>query len=401
MINTDIKALDEVLSRGVDELIGETELRKKLTGGTPIRLYNGIDPTSPHVHIGNMVSILKLRDFMELGHEVIFLVGSFTALIGDTSDKDGMRPQLTIDEIEENFTTYKEQASKILDFDKVKIMYNGEWLSNLKFADIVKTAQEFTLQPFIQRDLIKRRIDTNKPIGLHEVLYPIMQGYDSYHMDVDLEIGGAEQRFNMLAGRTLQKKWNKTEKAIMTTPYILGTDGRKMSKSWGNTINVDESPEDKYGKLMRVDDSVIVTYLTIGTRMPMSEINEIEKSLKAGENPIEAKKKLAFEITKLYDGEKHANTAATQFESTVQKGELPENMPEFSYKEEANAINIAKFLVDKGVIASTGEAKRIIKQGGFEIDGNKITDQNKEVTLKGEGSVVKVGKRNYVKVKPS
>ena len=387
--------INEVLTRGVEDVIVRQDLEKLLLSGKKIKVYLGIDPTSTRITLGNAVPLRKLRDFQNLGHEVIFLVGSFTALIGDTSDKDAMRKALTEKEIEANFKTYKKQAAKILDFSKAKIKYNGDWLGKLKFADIVKLAQNFTVQQMIERDMYQKRLADKKPIGLHEFLYPLMQGYDSVAMDVDLEIGGNDQLFNMLAGRTLMKIYKNKEKYVLTTALIEGLDGRKMSKSYGNTVDLTDEPSDMFGKLMSLKDELIIKYFELCTDMPMDEIKDIEQSIHAGANPREAKFKLATEIVKLYHGAKAAVKAGEEFNNIFQQHGKPDDMetvklPVANYK-------LQDLLVKLSLAPSKSEAQRLIEQGGVRIDDKVLSDWKASVAVK-KGMVVQVGKRKFVKI---
>ena len=386
--------VDELLTRGVEDIVPKKGLTEKLKSGKKIRVYLGIDPTSTQISLGNAVPLRKLRDFQNAGHEVIFLVGSFTALIGDTSDKDAMRKPMTPEEIEHNFHTYKEQAAKILDFDKAKIMYNGDWLSNLTFQNIVELAQQFTVQQMIERDMYQLRLKAGKPIGLHEFLYPLMQGYDSVHMEVDLEIGGNDQLFNMLAGRTLLKTYKNKEKFVLTTPLIEGLDGRKMSKSYGNTIDIMDEPSDMFGKVMSMTDDLIVKYLILCTDMKMKDIDEIDKGLKAGDNPRDAKMKLAREIVTLYHGKRAAQSAEDEFINVFKKGGVPDEIPEFELNGERNIIDLLELCK---LIDSRSDAKRVIQQGGVKINDKKVDDVNEVVKLE-KGMVIQVGKRRFAKI---
>ena len=386
--------LEELLTRGVDAVVPKEGLIEKLRKGEKIRVYLGIDPTSTQLHLGNAVPLRKLRDFMDAGHEVIFLVGSFTALIGDTSDKDAMRKPLIPEEIETNFHTYKEQASKILDFSRAKIMYNGDWLSKLNFRNIVELAQQFTVQQMIERDMYQLRLKEGKPIGLHEFLYPLMQGYDSVHMEVDLEVGGTDQLFNMLAGRTLLKAYKNKEKWVLTTPLIEGLDGRKMSKTYGNTVNINDEPNDMYGKIMSMTDDLIIRYMTLCTDMPLKEIDEVDKDLKAGGNPRDAKMRLAHEIVTLYHSKEHADLAEQEFINVFKKGGLPDEIPEFKMSGDRNIVDL---LESCKLIESRSEAKRVITQGGVKIDDKKVDDPNKTIHLK-KDMIIQVGKRKFAKI---
>lgn len=386
--------LTQLLTRGVQDVVPRKLLEDKLKTGKPLRVYVGFDPTSTRLHLGNAIPLRKLRDFQNAGHEVIFLVGSFTALIGDTSDKDAMRKPLTQSEIEQNFHTYKQQASKILDFERAQILYNGDWLSNLSFQNIVELAQNFTVQQMIERDMYQKRLTEGKPIGLHEFIYPLMQGYDSVHMEVDLEIGGNDQLFNMLAGRTLLKAYKNKEKAVLTTPLIEGTDGRKMSKSYNNVINITDEPNDMFGKLMSVKDELIIRYFSLCSDLPTKEIDEIDESLKAGENPRDAKVKLAREIVKLYHDSAAADQAEKDFFAVFQKGGLPQDMPEFKISGERNIVDLLELCK---LIETKSDGRRAIKQGGVKIDGKKVESHEEVIHLKG-GMVVQVGKRRFAKI---
>ena len=394
-INNDAIKVNDALSRGLEEVIGLEFLRQKMLKGEKIKLYLGSDPTSSNLHIGHMVPLLKLKDFMDLGHEVIFLVGNFTALIGDTSDKTSMRPAITAKEINKNLQNYKQQASKILDFEKVQLVFNGDWLEKLTFKDIVLLAQEFTLKPFLDRELIAKRLKDEQPIGLHEVLYPIMQGYDAYHLDVDLQVGGTDQRFNMLAGRDLQRKKRNIEMAIITVPLLTGTDGRKMSKSYNNGINLLDSATDKYGKTMQITDDKIIEYFKLATRVSEEEIKEIEIALKSGVNPMEIKKKLAFEITKLYEGEEQAVEAEKYFQNVVQEKSVPADTEIFTIGKDS--ISILDLISKCSLTTSNTESRKLIEQGGVSINGERVTDKNKIIEINNSEQTIQVGKRNFAK----
>ena len=386
--------IDQLLSRGVQDVVPKKGLMEKLHNGDKLKVYLGIDPTSTSISLGNAVPLRKLRDFQNAGHEVIFLVGSFTALIGDTSDKDAMRKPLTEKDIETNFHTYKEQASKILDFSKAKIMYNGDWLSKLSFTNIVELAQQFTVQQMIERDMYQKRLKDGKPIGLHEFLYPLMQGYDSVHMEVDLEIGGNDQLFNMLAGRTLLRTYKDKEKFVLTTPLIEGTDGRKMSKSYGNTIDIMDVPNDMYGKVMSMADELIIKYFLLCTDVPLKEVDEVDKSLKAGDNPRDAKMKLAREIVALYHSKEAGDLAEQEFINIFKKGGVPEDMPTFELSGDRNIIDLLDLCK---LIDSRGDAKRLIQHGGVKVNDKKVDDPSATIHLE-KDMVIQVGKRKFAKI---
>lgn len=371
------------------------DLEKRLRSGKKIKVYLGIDPTSARLTLGNAVPLRKLRDFQDLGHEAILVVGTFTALIGDTSDKEARRKPMTSAEIQSNFKTYKEQASKILDFKRAKILYNGDWLSKLKFEDIVKLAQNFTVQQMIERDMYQKRLKENKPIGLHEFLYPLMQGYDSVHMGVDLEIGGNDQLFNMLAGRTLLKAYKNKDKHVLTTPLLPGLDGRKMSKTYGNTVDLTDAPNDMFGKIMSLHDDLIIQYFELCTDVPLEEIEELGRGLKNGKNPRDIKARLGREIVALYYGESAAAKAQKEFADVFQKHEKPSQIP--TKKLENRKWKMDELLVKLGMATSKSDAQRLVKQGGVKIDDKVFLDWRVQVPVK-KGMVVQVGKRKFVRI---
>ena len=397
MTETNPQKIKEILNRGIEDAIVKEDLEKKLLSGKKIRLYFGVDPTGSVLHLGHAVVLWKLRDFQELGHEVILLIGDFTARIGDPSGKDSARKPLTEKEIKENFKNYKKQASKILDFSKVKIKYNSAWLSKLNFADILKLSSNFTVQQMLVRDMFDRRLKENLPISLQEFLYPLMQGYDSVAMDVDLELAGNDQMFNALAGRTLQKIYNNKDKDVLTCKLLLGTDGRKMSKTFNNFVAIDDAPNDMFGKIMSVKDELLNDYFEIATRLSESEILNIKNS---SNNPRDIKAKLAFEIVKLYHGEKNAKIAEEEFDKIFKNKELPSDIPVFETPK--NNYLILDLLCDAKMAPSKNEARRLVEQNAVEImigdKKEKITDWKKEINLKNE-TIIKVGSRRFIKIK--
>lgn len=383
---------NDLLTRGVENIIPSREkLTALLESGKKLNIFIGIDPTATRIHIGHAVPLRKLNEFARLGHNVTFLIGDFTALIGDTSDKDTERPVLTTEAIKANFETYKKQAEKVLDFSKIKVVHNSEWLKELKFEDIVKLAQHFSAGDFTSRELIKKRLEAGKHVGLHELLYPVMQGYDSYFMDTDIQLGGTDQTFNMQAGRILQKDLRGKESFIIANGFLAGTDGRKMSKSWGNGIWLDDAPNDMYGKVMSLKDELIINYFTLATSSSLEEISDIESKLKAGANPMEFKKQLALRIvTELHNSEL-AESAQKFFESTVQNKEMPENLSEITVEPNTPILDVLKS-ADLGV--SNSDIKRTLDQGGVELDGVRITDPTSPVTA----GTLKFGKRTFRKI---
>jgi tyrosyl-tRNA synthetase len=389
--------IEEVLTRGVEKIYPSKEaLEKFLESGKKIRLYSGIDPSNPQLHLGHTVVLKKLREFQDLGHEVILLVGDFTGRIGDPTDKTSIRKKLTHKEVLENAKTYQEQAEKVVKFDgknPVKLKFNSEWLDKLTFNEVAELATFFTVQQFLERDMYQKRIKEEKPIGLHEFLYPLMQAYDSVAMNVDMEVGGNDQTFNMLVGRELIKAKLGREKFVITVPLLLGTDGQKMGKSLGNYIPLTDNFNDMFGKIMSLRDDLIVQYFELCTILPLQSIKSLAKEL----SPMDLKKRLAFEIVKMYHSEKEAQKAQEEFEQVFQKRNLPqENILVHEIKPVEND-DVLKILTESGLVSSRSEAKRLIAQGGVDIDGATIKEAS-EVKMK-DGSIIKAGKRKFLKIK--
>jgi len=383
--------IQDLLERGVVNIIPEKKgLLDLLKSGKKLNVYFGIDPTATKIHIGNAVSIRKLQKFVELGHNVTFLIGDFTALIGDTSDKDKERPILSYEEILNNFKTYKSQAQKLLDFSKVKVVHNSQWLKKLKFQDIVKLCQNFSVGDFVNRELIKKRLENGKRVGLHETLYPVMQGYDSYHLDTDVQIGGADQTFNMQAGRTLLKNLSNKESFVLVTEYLEGTDGRKMSKSWGNAIWLTDGPDDMFGKIMSIRDELIIKYFILATKLPLNEIENYKKELNTGKNPMKIKLILAKQIVSELHDANSANNAYENFKKTFQ-----ENTPDYS-----ETINLEKgdtvLIAVSKVCGSKSEAKRLISQKAVDVNERTIDDINTKIS---NNDKIKIGKRKFLTAK--
>lgn len=388
--------IDEILTRGVANIIpGKSELENLLRSGRKLNIYFGIDPTATKIHLGNTVGIRKLQSLAELGHNVTFLIGDFTALVGDTSDKNSERPILTSEEIESNFKTYKSQAEKVIDFSKITIRKNSEWLSKLSFKDSIELMQKFSLNDFISRELIHKRLGDGKRIRLDETAYPLMQGYDSYFMDTDLQVGGTDQTFNMQAGRTLQKLLRNKESYIIANVFLEGTDGRKMSKSWGNAIWLEDNPSEMYAKAMTIIDGLIINYFTLATNLPLEKIKDYEERLKS-ENPINIKKELAYTIVSELHSKKAAEEAEENFKRTVQNKELPGEIKLYTF--DIPELSIIDVLMRTGLAESKSGAKRLIEQGGVTIDGNCIKSSDEVIKLKDE-RVIKVGKKNFAKLK--
>ncbi len=390
-IDTNPEKIAELLTRGVAEVISQEDLEKKLQSGKQLRIKLGIDPTSPNIHLGRSVPLLKLKDFQDLGHKIVFIIGDFTGVIGDTSDKDSERPMLTADVVKKNLKSYIAQASKIIDIKKTEIHYNSAWLKKLTYAEIGTQADAFSLHEFITRENIAKRLDQGKRISLRELLYPLMQGFDSVKIKSDVEIGGTDQKFNILAGRQLQKLYGQEPQNVMTNPIIEGLDGRKMSSSYGNTVNLFDVPNDMFGKIMSVKDEFIITYFILATRIPLEEIKKYENQLQDGINPRDIKLKLAFEITKMYHNEKLAQQAQDYWISTFSKKEIPDQIPVFKMIQN----DLVSVLVDSGVTSSKSEARRSIEQGGVKINGEVTRDAKTEVK---SGDIIQKGKMHFVKV---
>ncbi len=386
--------ITELLTRGVANIIPNKELlQKKLNSGEKLNIYLGIDPTSTHIHLGHAVPLRKLQQFAEMGHNVTFVIGDFTALIGDTSDKESERPSLTSEQIQENFKTYKKQAEKILDFSRITVRHNSEWLSKLSFTDIVKLAQHFSFGDFASRELIKKRLTDGKPVGLHEALYPVMQGYDSYYLDTDLQLGGTDQTFNMQAGRILQKDLRNKESFVMTNEFLIGTDGRKMSKTWGNAIWLEDDPIDMYGKVMSVKDELILEYYTLATNVSLSTIDTVRQRLESGENPINIKKELAYTIVSELHSKDQAEYAQNHFVTVFQQQEKPEAM-EVVTLNSGQQRTVIDFLQENNLVTSRSEAKRLIEQGGLYFENQKVENPNEII----RSGVLQIGKRKFVRI---
>ncbi|MFA5413733.1 MAG: tyrosine--tRNA ligase [Patescibacteria group bacterium] len=438
-INTDEKKIQEILTRGVENVYpSRQDFEKALKNGKQLTIYNGIDPTGPTLHIGHGVVLLKLRQLQELGHKIILLIGDFTGMIGDPTDKTATRKKLTRKEVLENCKNYAKQAGKILDMKKVDLKYNSKWLGKLNFADIVELASHFTVQQMYARDMFRNRMNwkaicekcgelmflgqttappwvgrcqkcmhavsfdntsgvssgltSPSPIYLHEFLYPLMQAYDSVAMDVDVEIGGNDQTFNMLAGRDLMKDLKQKEKFVLTTKLLVDPTGKKMGKTEGNMVTLMDTAEEMYGKVMSWPDTLMPVAFEICTRVPMDEI----KNILAGD-PRDAKMKLAREIVTLYHGAKNAVAAEENFVKIFQKKEAPEEVVEVKI---GNAkINILELLVETKLAASKGEARRLVEQGGVKVGDKIIDDINAVVEISAEGILIQKGKRHFVKVK--
>src|SRR3989344_3569805 len=375
-IDTSPEKIDELLTRGVTEVIEHDHLRQQLLLGKQLRVKLGIDPTSPNIHIGRAVQLWKLRAFQELGHTAVFIVGDFTGIVGDSSDKESERPMLTEEQIKTNMRDYLNQAFKILDSKKTETHYNSEWLSKLGYLEISKMASLFSLHEFESREVIARRLKTGQRISAQEMFYPLMQGYDSVDIRADVELGGTDQRYNLLAGRRIQPLYNQEPQDIMMMDILEGTDGRKMSSSWGNVINITDKPDDMFGKIMSVNDELVTKYFELCTQVQMGEIAETMKI-----HPKEAKMRLAFEITKLYHSEGDAKQAQENFEETFSKGGIPKEIETVKVNKDTPLVEV---LLKQGLVSSKTEFNRLNKEGAI-----------KEI----ENGVYRIGKHRFLCIK--
>ncbi len=396
MLNTNPRKIEEVLTRRVEQVLPSKKELKGLMQKRKIKLYLGIDPTSSNIHLGNAVPLRKLKEFQDLGHEVIFLIGTFTAQLGDPSKRDKKRKQLTLVQIKKNILDYKKQVSKILDISKIKIKYNHDWLSKLKFGDLIKLASRFTISRLLERDMFQERLKKGREVWVSELLYPLMQGYDSVAMNVDLEVGGTDQTFNMLVGRKLQKIYNNKEKFILTVPLLLGLDGRKMSKSYGNVVNLTDKPDEMYGKIMSLKDKLIIHYFELCSEIPLSKIEKMEKELKSKKvNPRDLKAKLAKEIVRIYYSKDVAKKAEQEFNRVFREKKIPLRINKIKIKKER--LNILDLLIKTKLVSSKSEAKRLISQKAVKIDGVLKKDWQEVVKIS-KGSVIKIGRRRFIKI---
>lgn len=397
-----------ILMRGVemgDEQLKhamQDELRERLleseASGIPLRVYCGYDPTSPDLHLGHTVTMRKLRQFQELGHQVIFVIGSFTALVGDPSDKDKARPRLSREQVMANAKTYTDQAFRILDRERTEVRYNHEWLSKLSLEQFIEIASNFTVQQFLARDNFAKRYAEGTPIWLHEFFYALLQGYDAVMLEADVQLGATEQLFNLLAGRKLQEAMGLRPQVALTLPILVGTDGHmRMSKSTGNTIGIHEPPEEMYGKVMSIPDSAMPNYARLLTRWAPAEVLDFERGLSEGRiHPRDAKMRLAREIVAIFHGETAAGEAEQAFQRVFQEGDLPEEIPEASFERGAPIMEV---LVSVGLASSKSEARRLIGQKGVRLDGEVLTDPHWPLDFE-EPKVLQVGKRRFIRLIP-
>jgi len=388
----------EVIKRGAEEILREDGLVERLKEGRPLRIKAGFDPTAPDLHLSHTVLINKLRQFQDLGHEVVFLIGDFTGMIGDPTGKNVTRKPLTRDEVIENARTYEQQIYKILDPEKTLVMFNSSWMGEMSAADLIQLAAKHTVARMLERDDFHKRYTGGQAIAIHEFLYPLVQGYDSVVMKADVELGGTDQKFNLLVGRQLQEIYGQKPQCVLTMPILEGLDGvQKMSKSLNNYIGVHEAPDEMFGKIMSVSDELMWRYFELLSFRPWSEVEQLQQQVAGGLNPRDVKFKLAEELITRFHDSVAAKKAQENFIARFQKGALPDEMPEFELASDGGKLAIANLLKEAGLTASTSEAMRMIKQGAVKIDGERVEDRGLEIEA-GASHVYQVGKRRFARV---
>ncbi len=388
----------EIIKRGADELLIEAELREKLGSGRPLRVKAGFDPTAPDLHLGHTVLLNKLKQLQDLGHHILFLIGDFTGMIGDPSGKNSTRPPLSREEVERNAATYTDQVFKILDRGRTEVVFNSAWMEQMNAADLVRLAAKHTVARMLERDDFAKRYQGRQPIAIHEFLYPLVQGYDSVALKSDLELGGTDQRFNLLMGREVQKEHGQRPQCILTMPLLEGTDGvNKMSKSLGNTIGINEPPGEIFGKIMSISDDMMWRYIDLLSFELPQKINEKKRAVEQGDNPRDVKFDFAKEMVARFHGAAAAAAAASDFEARFRRDEIPADIPEVRIVSKDGTLALPQVLKQAGLTASTSEALRLIEQGGVKIDGEKVSDQALKLA-RGTRSVLQVGKRKFARV---
>ena len=388
----------EQIRRGAEEILVESELVERLKTGKPLRVKAGFDPTAPDLHLGHTVLLNKLRQFQELGHEAIFLIGDFTGMIGDPTGKNVTRKPLTRDEVIENAKTYEQQIFRILDPEKTLVMFNSSWMNEMSAADLIQLAAKHTVARMLERDDFNKRYGAGQPIAIHEFLYPLVQGYDSVALKADIELGGTDQKFNLLVGRQLQEAYGQKPQTVLTMPILEGLDGvQKMSKSLGNYIGIADAPDDMFGKLMSISDELMWRYFELLSFRPLSEIEQLRKQMEEGRNPRDIKFELGTEIVARFHSPAAAEQAQQNFVARFQKGAMPDDMPEVELAASAEGLPIANVLKDAGLTTSTSESLRMIRQGAVKLDGEKISDTRLKLEP-GQKLVCQVGKRRFARV---
>jgi len=388
-----------IISRGSEEILLEAELKQRLQNNRPLRVKAGFDPTAPDLHLGHTVLINKLRQFQDFGHEVIFLIGDYTGMIGDPSGKSATRPALTQDEVKANAETYKEQIFKILDPARTRIEFNSSWMNKMDAAGLIKLAAKHTVARMLERDDFHKRYTNNQSIAIHEFLYPLIQGYDSVALKADVELGGTDQKFNLLVGRQLQEAYGQPPQIVLTMPLLEGLDGvQKMSKSLNNYVGINEAPEEMFGKLMSISDDLMWRYFELLSFRPMKDIKELQKQARAGTNPRDIKMQLADEIVARFHGHATAQQAHEEFINRFRHGALPESMPEIEFTLVDTGIPVGQMLKQSGLTASTSEAFRMIDQGAVKIDGERVTERDTMINRTGT-YVFQIGKRKFARIR--
>ena len=383
------------LGRGAEEILPAGALEAKLKEQRPLVVKTGFDPTAPDLHIGHTVLVNKMRQFQEFGHEVVFLIGDFTGMIGDPSGKNSTRPPLSQEDIAANAATYETQIFKILDRDRTRVEFNSRWMSEMDAAGLIKLAAKHTVARMLERDDFNKRYSSGQPISIHEFLYPLVQGYDSIALQADVELGGTDQKFNLLVGRQLQQNWGQAPQAVLTTPLLEGLDGvQKMSKSVGNYVGITDSPDEMFGKLMSISDDLMWRYFELLSFRPLRELSTLKSGVTDGRNPRDVKFELALEIVERFHDRAAAVRAQEQFVARFQKGSLPDEIQEVTVASRDGVLGIAYVLKEAGLVSSTSEAFRMIKQGAVRIDGERLTDRDIELP-RGTCQVIQVGKRKF------
>jgi tyrosyl-tRNA synthetase len=386
------------IRRGADEILVEKELIEKLESGKPLRIKAGFDPTAPDLHLGHTVLLNKLKQFQDMGHQILFLIGDFTGMIGDPTGKNVTRQPLTPEQVKQNAVTYQEQVFKILDREKTEVVFNSHWMNDMSSADMIRLASNHTVARMLERDDFHKRYTNGQPIAIHEFLYPLIQGYDSVVLEADVELGGTDQKFNLLMGRELQKSYGKPAQCILTMPILEGLDGvQKMSKSLNNYIGINDSPKDIFGKLMSISDDLMWRYIELLSFRNVTEIDEWRQQVEQGRNPVEIKKEFAEEMVARFHGEQAGSDARLGFENQFKKGELPDDIPDLTLSVGAEGMLIANVLKEAGLTSSTSDAMRMIKQGAVKIDGEKVSDKSMLIQAGLEG-VFQVGKRKFARI---
>ncbi len=386
--------IDELLTKGVEEVVVEKELRRKLASGKPLRIKHGVDPTSKDLHLGHAVAYWKLREFQELGHQIVFLIGGFTARFGDPTDKQEARQMRTKEEVEREAENYLNQVSKILDLKKTEIRYNSEWYDKMSAEDLLRLMSKFTVARVLERDMFQERIKKQKDIGLHEIVYPVLQGYDSVPLKADVTVNGSDQKFNELQARPLQKEAGQIPQDLVIVPMLPGTNGQPMGQSLGNYISLADSASEMYGKTMSISDDIILNYYELAARVSQEKLDEVKKRLASDENPRDIKQELAYDIVKLYHGDKEAKLAQTEFKKIFTDKEKPSEIPEISL----DSGKLVDLVASAELASSKGEARRLIEQGAVRVDDEVNKDWQANIEVK-SGMILQVGKRKFVKAK--